>query len=122
MSRFKTPARPLFDEDAERRLLACISYDHDMQPKIAEMLSVDDFYIPHHQLLFDVILALGDSCDICTLEAVLVASGRIGELPGGEAYLHADRTHVGLAPALPPGSLRRVAVVETANNTFEYFG
>jgi 6-pyruvoyltetrahydropterin/6-carboxytetrahydropterin synthase len=27
-----------------------------------------------------------------------------------------------LAPALPPGSLRRVAVVETANNTFEYFG
>lgn len=27
-----------------------------------------------------------------------------------------------LAPALPPGSLRRVAVVETANNTFECFG
>ena len=27
-----------------------------------------------------------------------------------------------LEPALPPGSLRRVAVVETANNTFEYFG
>lgn len=27
-----------------------------------------------------------------------------------------------LAPALPPGSLRRVAVVETANNTFEYYG
>lgn len=27
-----------------------------------------------------------------------------------------------LAPALPIGSLRRVAVVETANNTFEYYG
>jgi 6-pyruvoyltetrahydropterin/6-carboxytetrahydropterin synthase len=27
-----------------------------------------------------------------------------------------------LAPALPEGSLRRVAVVETANNSFEYFG
>ena len=27
-----------------------------------------------------------------------------------------------LAPALPAGTLRRVAVVETANNTFEYFG
>jgi 6-pyruvoyltetrahydropterin/6-carboxytetrahydropterin synthase len=27
-----------------------------------------------------------------------------------------------LAPALPPGSLRRVAVVETANNVFEYCG
>ena len=27
-----------------------------------------------------------------------------------------------LEPALPAGSLRRVAVVETANNTFEYFG
>ena len=27
-----------------------------------------------------------------------------------------------LAPALPAGSLRRVAVVETANNAFEYFG
>lgn len=27
-----------------------------------------------------------------------------------------------LAPALPAGSLRRVAVVETAKNTFEYFG
>jgi 6-pyruvoyltetrahydropterin/6-carboxytetrahydropterin synthase len=27
-----------------------------------------------------------------------------------------------LAPALPPGSLRRVAVVETANNIFEYCG
>ena len=27
-----------------------------------------------------------------------------------------------LAPALPPGSLRRVAVVETANNMFEYCG
>lgn len=27
-----------------------------------------------------------------------------------------------LVPALPPGSLRRVAVVETANNTFEYYG
>ncbi|MBI2152186.1 MAG: 6-carboxytetrahydropterin synthase [Candidatus Rokubacteria bacterium] len=27
-----------------------------------------------------------------------------------------------LSPALPPGSLRRVAVVETANNTFEYYG
>ena len=27
-----------------------------------------------------------------------------------------------LGEALPPGSLKRVAVVETANNTFEYFG
>ena len=27
-----------------------------------------------------------------------------------------------LSPALPSGSLRRVAVVETANNTFEYCG
>lgn len=27
-----------------------------------------------------------------------------------------------LSEALPPDSLRRVAVVETANNTFEYFG
>jgi len=27
-----------------------------------------------------------------------------------------------LEPALPAGSLRRVAVVETANNTFEFFG
>lgn len=27
-----------------------------------------------------------------------------------------------LEPALPAGALRRVAVVETANNTFEYFG
>lgn len=27
-----------------------------------------------------------------------------------------------LAPALPAGALRRVAVVETANNTFEYHG
>ncbi len=27
-----------------------------------------------------------------------------------------------LAPALPTGALRRVAVVETANNTFEYYG
>lgn len=27
-----------------------------------------------------------------------------------------------LAPALPAGRLRRVAVVETANNTFEYYG
>jgi 6-pyruvoyltetrahydropterin/6-carboxytetrahydropterin synthase len=27
-----------------------------------------------------------------------------------------------LEPALPPGSLRRVAVVETANNVFEYRG
>ena len=27
-----------------------------------------------------------------------------------------------LEPALPPGSLRRVAVVETANNVFEYCG
>ena len=27
-----------------------------------------------------------------------------------------------LAPSLPPGALRRVAVVETANNVFEYFG
>lgn len=27
-----------------------------------------------------------------------------------------------LAPALPPGALRRVAVIETANNVFEYAG
>lgn len=27
-----------------------------------------------------------------------------------------------LAPVLPAGALRRIAVVETANNTFEYFG
>lgn len=27
-----------------------------------------------------------------------------------------------LVPALPAGALRRVAVVETANNTFEYYG
>ncbi len=27
-----------------------------------------------------------------------------------------------LSRALPPGSLRRVAVIETANNTFEYYG
>ncbi len=27
-----------------------------------------------------------------------------------------------LVPALPAGALRRVAVIETANNTFEYYG
>ena len=99
-------------------------------------------YRPHgHNYLVEVTVqgaldpATGFSADLLELDAVVrrVVLDRVDHYDLSSAVPELDgvittgenlaRAFWGwLAPELPPGSLRRVAVVETANNTFEYFG
>jgi 6-pyruvoyltetrahydropterin/6-carboxytetrahydropterin synthase len=62
-----------------------------------------------------VLLDRVDHYDLSTTVPALA-----GVVTTGENLARAFWTWI--AAALPPGRLRRVAVVETANNVFEYFG
>lgn len=97
---------------------------------------------PHgHNYLLEVTVAgnvdpvTGMACDLERLEAAV--TGRVldlvdhrnldADVPALEGIITTGENLARtfwrlLSPALPAGSLRRVAVVETANNTFECYG
>jgi len=42
-----------FDERAEQQVLGSLLIDRDAIFKVADLLQVDDFYIPRHQRIYD---------------------------------------------------------------------
>ncbi len=80
---------PPQNTDAEASLLGAILIDSDAIVKIADNVSVDDFYDPKHQRIYEAITQLYDKhspIDVLTLSDQLKATGFL-EFIGGAAYL-----------------------------------
>ena len=86
-----------FDEGAEQQVLGSLLIDRDAIFKVADLLRVDDFYIPRHQRIYDAAQALLERRERIDPLTIQVELSRREELDraGGQAYLHA------LADAVP---------------------
>ncbi|MFI0742383.1 replicative DNA helicase [Streptomyces sp. NPDC021100] len=81
---------PPQDRDAEQCVLGSMLLSKDKIGDVVEILSVDDLYLPAHQLVFGAILDLygqGEPADPITVAAGLTKRGEINRV-GGAAYLH----------------------------------
>ena len=75
--------------DAEASLLGAILMDTDAIVKIADAVTVDDFYDPRHARIYEALLALYEkrsSIDVLTLADQLKGTGFL-DMVGGPAYL-----------------------------------
>jgi replicative DNA helicase len=75
--------------EAEASLLGAILIDADALVKIADSVSVADFYEPRHQRIYEAVLALYEKrspIDVLTLADQLKGSGFL-DMVGGAAYL-----------------------------------
>lgn len=75
--------------EAEASLLGAILIDADALVKIADVVSVDDFFDPRHQRIYEAILALYERrspIDVLTLADQLKGNGFL-DMIGGPAYL-----------------------------------
>src|SRR2546425_1154810 len=86
-----------FDEAAEQQVIGSLLIDRDAIFKVADLLRVDDFYIPRNQRIYDVAQALLERRERIDPLTVQVELARREELDraGGQAYLRA------LADAVP---------------------
>src|SRR5947209_15751169 len=86
-----------FDESAEQQVLGSLLIDRDAIFKVADLLRVDDFYIPRNQRIYDAAQALLERRERIDPLTIQVELSRREELDraGGQAYLHA------LAEAVP---------------------
>ena len=86
-----------FDEGAEQQVLGSLLIDRDAIFKVADLLRVDDFYIPRNQRIYDAAQALLERRERIDPLTIQVELSRREELDraGGPAYLHA------LADAVP---------------------
>src|SRR5262245_45195889 len=75
--------------EAEASLLGAILIDSDALVKIADQVTVDDFYDPRHARIYEAILALYERrspIDVLTLADQLKGVGYL-DMIGGPAYL-----------------------------------
>lgn len=75
--------------DLEKTVLGCILIDTAIMGKISNLLSIDSFYSPQHQLIYEAMVALfakNNPIDYLTLTEELKRSGKI-ESAGGENYV-----------------------------------
>lgn len=75
--------------EAEQSLLGSVMLDASKWDDISEMLSVEDFYRPAHQHIFQAVANLMDAnepCDIITVANQLVLAGQLDAV-GGRDYL-----------------------------------
>jgi len=80
---------PPQNTDAEASLLGSILIDTDAVVKIADAVSVQDFYDPKHARIYEALLALYErraSIDVLTLADQLKGTGFL-DMVGGPAYL-----------------------------------
>src|SRR6266404_4222686 len=78
-----------FDEGAEQQVLGSLLIDRDAIFKIADLLRVDDFYVPRHQRIYDVAQALlerRERIDSLTIQMELARREELDRV-GGQAYL-----------------------------------
>src|SRR5438445_1509237 len=80
-----------FDERAEQQVLGSLLIDRDAIFKVADLLQVDDFYIPRHQRIYDAARALLERRERIDPLTIQLELGRKEELDraGGSAYLRA---------------------------------
>jgi len=81
--------QPPQNTDAEASLLGAILIDTDAIVKIADALSVEDFYDPRHARIYEALLALYEKrsqIDVLTLADQLKGTGFL-DMVGGPAYL-----------------------------------
>jgi replicative DNA helicase len=86
-----------FDESAEQQVLGSLLIDRDAIFKVADLLRVDDFYVPRNQRIYGAAQALLERRERIDPLTIQVELSRREELDrvGGQAYLHA------LAEAVP---------------------
>ena len=80
-----------FDEAAEQQVIGSLLIDRDAIFKVADLLRVDDFYIPRHQRIYDVARALlerRERIDPLTIQMELARREEL-DRAGGQAYLRA---------------------------------
>lgn len=85
----KQAATPPQNIDAEASLLGAILIDTDAIVKIADVITVQDFYDPRHARIYEALLALYEkrsSIDVLTLADQLSGTGFL-DMVGGPAYL-----------------------------------
>jgi replicative DNA helicase len=78
-----------FDEGAEQQVLGSLLIDRDAIFKIADLLRVDDFYVPRHQRIYDAAQALlerRERIDPLTIQMELARREEL-DRAGGQAYL-----------------------------------
>ena len=80
-----------FDEAAEQQVIGSLLVDRDAIFKIADLLRVDDFYVPRHQRIYDAAQALlerRERIDPLTIQMELARREEL-DRAGGQAYLRA---------------------------------
>src|SRR5213594_3832242 len=80
-----------FDEVAEQQVLGSLLIDRDAIFKVADLLRVDDFYVPRHQRIYDASQALlerRERIDPLTIQMELARREELDRV-GGQAYLRA---------------------------------
>src|SRR2546425_3661742 len=78
-----------FDEAAEQQVLGSLLIDRDAIFKVADLLRVDDFYVPRHQRIYDAAQALlerRERIDSLTIQMELARRDELDRV-GGQAYL-----------------------------------
>src|SRR5437879_9428055 len=84
-----TDRQVTFDEGAEQQVLGSLLIDRDAIFKIADLLRVDDFYLPRHQRIYDAAQALlerRERIDSLTIQMELARREEL-DRAGGQAYL-----------------------------------
>src|SRR5207237_9763562 len=80
-----------FDDGAEQQVLGSLLIDRDAIFKVADLLRVDDFYVPRHQRIYDAAAALlerRERIDPLTSQMELARREEL-DRAGGHAYLRA---------------------------------
>ena len=88
----RAPNRQIpFDEGAEQQVIGSLLIDRDAIFKVADLLRVDDFYVPRHQRIYDAAQALlerRERIDPLTIQVELARREELDRV-GGQAYLRA---------------------------------
>ncbi|HLQ05794.1 MAG TPA: DnaB-like helicase N-terminal domain-containing protein, partial [Verrucomicrobiae bacterium] len=89
-----------FDEAAEQQVLGSLLIDRDAIFKVADLLRVDDFYVPRHQRIYDAAQALlerRERIDPLTIQMELARNEQLDRV-GGAPYLRelAERVPVSI--------------------------
>ncbi|MGW8326522.1 DnaB-like helicase N-terminal domain-containing protein [Streptomyces sp. NPDC055897] len=85
------------DLDAERAVLATISFNHEQYPDAAEIITAQDFYHPAHRILWDVLgdlITKGAPTTHVAVHAAVDALGLLRQV-GGSDYIMEIGNHAG---------------------------
>src|SRR5919109_2263819 len=86
----RTDRQVPFDEAAEQQVLGSLLSDRDAIFKVADLLRVEDFYVPRHQRVYAAAQALlerRERIDPLTIQVELARREELDRV-GGTAFLH----------------------------------